>query len=126
MRPIILVIDDEPDLLHVVRTALTHSMPTYEVLTATSLDDGETLLDQLRSSGRRVALIMADHILGGGTGLQLIERARSDYPNIPAVLFTGQASATVEERACELGAHVLWKPLRLSKLIGAVEDLVSA
>ena len=126
MRPVILLIDDEPDLLTVMSTALRHAMPQYEVLTTTSIEEAEALLADLDATGTQLALLVVDHVMGGRTGLELLEQARSTFPDVPTLMFTGQAAPTVEERARQVGARVLWKPMRLSALVGEVQELVAA
>lgn len=124
MKPVILLVDDEEDLVTVLREAIDLSLPGYRAVGSTSADDAERLLDTL---GRgELCLVCVDHRLGGRTGLELLERIRRRYPHMPAMLFTGQAPPAVEIRAKELGARVVWKPLRLSQWLGEVHALLGS
>ena len=124
MRPVILLIDDEIDLLTLMGTALRHAMPDYEVLTTTSIDEAEDFLADLDATGTQLALMVVDHVMGGRTGLELLELLGNRFPHVPTLMFTGQAAPRVEERARQFGARVLFKPMRLSALVGQVQELV--
>ena len=50
-----------------------------------------------------LSLVCVDHRLGGRTGLEFLESLRQRYPRVPSILFTGQASPLVEERAQKAG-----------------------
>ena len=62
-----------------------------------------------------LSLICVDQRLGGQTdGVDFIAGLQGRYPDVPSVLFTGQATPREEQRARKVGARVLWKPLRLA------------
>ena len=122
MRDIILLVDDEVDLVSVLAEVLSVSCPAYEVRVASSYDDAEAELDRL--GGARLALLVADHRMGGRTGTELIQQARARFPSVPAMLFTGQATPEAEAQAVAAGARVVWKPLELTKWLGVVEEML--
>lgn len=122
MKPVILLLDDEPDLLQVLRDALGAALPHYEVVGSTTVDDAERLVDALDA---RLSLVVADHMLGGRTGLDFLQLLRIGFPNVPSMLLTGQATPEVEDRARDLGARVLWKPVRLRQWLVEVQELLA-
>ena len=124
-QPVILVIDDEPDLLHVLSWAIQKGMPGYRVEQAVGSEEAEDILDKLAASGSELALVVTDHVLGGDTGLDVLDRVRERFPAAQTMLYTGQAAAPVEERARANGVHVLWKPVRLRTLLGEVESVLA-
>lgn len=124
MKPVILLVDDERDLVDVLQDAIAVCLPNYRAVTSTSADEAEASLAELRHD-ERLSLVCADHRLGGRTGLDLLESLRPRYPDVPSILFTGQASPLDEVRANAVGARVLWKPLRLSNWLEEVEGLLS-
>ncbi|MHC4820925.1 MAG: response regulator, partial [Planctomycetota bacterium] len=70
-QPRILVVDDEPDLVELVRHHLARER--YDVVTAS---DGETALQEAR---RRVPdLVILDLMLPGIDGLEVCRRLRAD------------------------------------------------
>ena len=131
-KPVILVLEDEPDLLHIISTAVDRQLDGYEVVGVGSVRDASARLDELEGSGRRLALAMVDHLLAGTrhddaatTGLGLLEQIRARFPDASTILFTGQASPQIEQRARAGGTRVLWKPLRLSVLLSEVADALA-
>lgn len=122
MRPVILLVDDEEDLVSVLRDAIDLSLPGYRAVGATSIEEAESALASLESA--QLSLLCVDHRLGGRTGLEFIESLRQRYPGVPSILFTGQASPSVEARAKRAGARVLWKPIRLSQWLGEVRSML--
>ncbi len=125
MKPIILLVDDEVDLISVLQDAIDVSLPGYRAVGSTSVEDAEEILRKLGGEAK-LSLVCADHRLGGRTGLELLEDLRLRYPNVPSILFTGQASARDEARAREVGARVLWKPLRLSSWLREIQELLAS
>lgn len=125
MKPVILLLDDEADLLQVLSDAIGATLPAYDVVGSTSFEDAERVLAELDGDpDRELSLVVVDHMLGGRTGLEFLERLRVSFPDVPSILFTGQASPDVEERARSFGARVLWKPIRLRQWLGEVRDLL--
>jgi DNA-binding NtrC family response regulator len=123
VKPVILLVDDEEDLVSVLRDAIDLSLPGYRAVGSTSVEDAEETLAALH--GEELSLVCVDHRLGGRTGIEFLESIRERYPKVPSILFTGQASQSVEERAQKAGARVLWKPIRLSQWLGEVQALLA-
>jgi len=121
-KPVILLVDDEADLIEVLRDAVGLSLPDYETRAVTSVDEAES---ELASMGGAPSLVCVDHKLGERTGLEFLEALRARYPDLPAILFTGQAPRGVQERAEALGARVLWKPIPLTRWIGEVRKALA-
>jgi two-component system response regulator YesN len=124
VKPVILLVDDEEDLVSVLRDAIDLSLPAYRAVGSTSIEEAEKELAGIDS--QLLSLVCVDHRLGGRTGLDFIEALQQRYPGVPTILFTGQASPTVEARAQRAGARVLWKPIRLSQWLGEVRSMLSA
>jgi CheY-like chemotaxis protein len=140
MKPVILLIEDEVDLLGVLHDAIALRLPAYRPVVSTSVQHAEEALSELEDT-ESLSLVVADHHLGGPgrdlgglgrpdrdsggrTGLDFLEEIKERYPGVPTVLLTGQAPVSVEERAAATGTRVLWKPIRLAQWIGEVEDLL--
>ena len=124
MKPVILLIDDEVDLLGVLHDAIALRLPDYRPVVSTSLKHAEEALSEL-DDREPLSLVVADHRLGGRTGLDFLEEIKERYPHVPTVLLTGQAPASVEARAAATGTRVLWKPIRLAHWIGEVQHLLA-
>lgn len=122
MQPVILLVDDEVDLVEVLRDAIELSLPEHRALGATSAAEARRLVEGLAPGALR--LVCADHRLGATSGLDLLESLRVRWPRVPMMLFTGQTSSVIEERARVIGARVVTKPLRLSQWLGEVQGLL--
>jgi len=107
----ILIVDDENSLRTMLARVLRQA--GWEVTTAA---DGQTALNLLGDT--RFDLIYLDIHLSEMTGLKVLEAARRSYPELPVVLFTGQASLATSLEALRLGAtDYLIKPIDPEVLI---------
>jgi response regulator RpfG family c-di-GMP phosphodiesterase len=81
-RPV-LVVDDEPEMLFSLRNLLR---PEFEVYTAGSGEEGIRILQD-----HVVHLVMTDQRMPSMTGIQLLNRIKSEHPNAMRLIFTGHA-----------------------------------
>src|SRR5262249_28605376 len=79
----LLVVDDEPYILTTLTVLLTAE---FEVLTADSVSAAKQLLTR-----RPVDVVLADHKLPQGTGVQLLEWVQQNHPRTVRLLMTGYA-----------------------------------
>jgi DNA-binding response OmpR family regulator len=98
-RAIILLIDDEPDLIELVRYNLDKE--GFEVLSAL---DGESGLAAAIS--RRPDAVLVDLMLPGIDGLEVCSRLRQDHrtARIPVIMLTAKASEADRVVGLEIGA----------------------
>jgi nitrogen regulation protein NR(I) len=113
--PKLLVVDDEPSILHFFRRAFQG--PDVALLTAASAAEG------LAAIGRdRPDVVILDIDLGGESGLDLFRRVHEVDPKIPVVFITGHGTADTAIEAMRLGAYeYLLKPLELDHLTDLVD-----
>lgn len=115
----VLVVDDDP----LIRWSLESGLrgEGYEV---SGLDSAEEALAELQAT--RFDLVIADVLLPGMDGLELIGRMRAVCPGIKTIVLTGEGSREVEDRALEHGALAyVEKPFSLKDLIGLVKAVLS-
>ncbi len=124
MKPVILLLDDEEDLVSVLADALALRLPDYEVVGSTSVEHAHELLADIEATGSELSLVVVDHMLGGTTGLEFLEELQTRSPGVPSMFYTGRAPAEVAERAREVGARVLWKPVKLSQWLGEIGQML--
>lgn len=112
--PLVLVVDDEPDIAHGVETILNRR--GYATLTAASGEEALELVD-----GRRPALILSDLEMKGMTGLELAARLRKreSTRRIPFILATAASIATANFKVVD---GFLVKPFDRDVLIRFVEQ----
>ncbi|MCB5177680.1 MULTISPECIES: MHYT domain-containing protein [Microvirga] len=109
----ILVVDD--DILVLQNTAAMLEDLGHAVIEATS---GEEALARLRQ-GAAVDLIITDQAMPRMTGVQLAEKVRAQWPQVPIVLATGYADLPA---GADAGLVRLNKPFRQDALIRAISD----
>lgn len=114
MGPTILVVDDEAVARSFIERAL--SQEGFHVLLA---NDGEEALDVLRTTRRKVSLVIADLVMPGMGGHAFaIEVARLPAP--PPLLYI----SAYEKPKGEMARRFLQKPFSIDDLIGAVRQLL--
>ncbi len=104
MKDKILIVDDEADLLHVLRSHFTFD--NYEVFTAES---GEAALAFLGQS--TVDAVLCDMAMPGLSGVELLREIRMMDAFLPVIIMTGVGTIESAVEAIKLGAfHYVTKP----------------
>jgi nitrogen regulation protein NR(I) len=113
--PTLLVVDDEPSILHFFRRAFPG--PEVTLLTASSAAEGvETAARQ------RPDVVVLDVNLSDGSGLDAFRRIHDADPRIPVIFITGHGTTATAIEAMRMGAYeYLLKPLELDQLTDLVE-----
>ena len=105
----ILVVDDDPRLLHIVEMYL--KIEGYEVVTAENGEDGLK-----EAEAHRPDLVILDIMMPGMDGIEACRRIRTnaDTQTVPVVMFSALSSDDDVERARLAGAnHLITKPFNL-------------
>ncbi|MEQ8842691.1 MAG: response regulator [Acidimicrobiales bacterium] len=97
----VLVVDDDDDVVFLVRDALEPRSAGWIVEGASSFEDA---VERLKESW---SVVVLDHRLGPRDGLDLLGDARVRHRFPPFVVLTGFESAELDRRALELGAYEL-------------------
>jgi thioredoxin reductase (NADPH) len=91
-RPILLAIDDDPNVLEaVVQDLRRHYGAAYRVMRAASGQAALDTLAQLKQREEPVALLLSDQRMPGMSGVDFLERSREPYPEARRVLLTAYA-----------------------------------
>lgn len=108
-KPILLIVDDEQATLHALRMALDEH---YDVFTAASRQQAKAVLDS-----QPVELVLTDLRLGGDSGMDVLETARS-LPKPPqCIMMTAYGSVDTAVEAMKRGAYTfVTKPLNLDEV----------
>ncbi len=113
--PKLLVVDDEPSILHFFRRAFPG--PDVTLLTASSAAEGLAAVERDRPD-----VVVLDINLAGESGLETFRRIHDLDPKVPVVFITGHGTADTAIEAMRLGAYeYLLKPLELDHLTDLVE-----
>jgi diguanylate cyclase (GGDEF)-like protein len=126
-RETILCVDDEPGVLNVLKQQLaTRFGHECEIALARSGHDALELLGELLADGEQLAVVIADQIMPGMKGVDLLEEVHRRSPDTAKILLTGQAGLDAVVAAinrAELN-HYIGKPWDETGLRLAVENLL--
>lgn len=116
-KPVILVVDDEPQILRVMRASLPAR--GYEVKTAAG---GEEAIDEVRKE--MPDLIILDLVMQGLSGLETCQRIREFSP-VPIIVLSAKGSETDKIAALDLGADdYVTKPFSLDELLARIRAVL--
>jgi DNA-binding response OmpR family regulator len=122
MADSILVVDDDPDSLDIVRTFLESR--GYDVSTATDGRSGLAMLDEVRP-----ALVLLDVMMPGMDGWE-VARIIKNHPDLGAtrvVMLTARSGFSDKQEGLRAGADdYIVKPIRLDELATRVEKNLEA
>lgn len=130
-EPVILVVDDDPQVLSAIRRDLrSRYREDYRVLSANS---GEIALDtvrQLKARGDMLAMIVSDQRMPAMLGVEVLAKAREVYPIARRVLLTAYSDIEAAVRGINEARldHYLGKPWDPpeERLFPAIDDLLSS
>lgn len=129
-KPVILAIDDEPEVLNAVERDLRHHFHTeYRVMKASSGAQGLETIRHLKQRGAAVSLFLVDERMPGMTGTQFLIEALKLYPDARRVLLTAYADTETAITAInKIGLdHYLLKPWEPpeQRLYPVLDDLLA-
>jgi DNA-binding NtrC family response regulator len=116
----ILVVDDEQPLLDMYQAALS---TVFDVTTANSAREADFALRK-----QAFKVVIADHLMPGGNGMNFLVRAREEYPHMQRILVTGYMKPEMLMRSLNEAAlfRYLLKPISMAELIKVVQEAVRA
>ncbi|MCW5624402.1 MAG: EAL domain-containing protein [Burkholderiales bacterium] len=116
----LLVVDDDVSILSLVQRTLRHE--GYRILT--TADPGQVL--ELMAT-HEVGVILADHRMPGTSGVELLRRVRSLYPDTVRLIMSGSADGTAATEAINQGEvyKFILKPWDNTELRSALRDAFS-
>lgn len=114
----ILLVDDSPDMLEVLRRQLTAMR--YQTFQSTSVRDA---IDMLQHA--TVDLLITDIRMPGLDGMHLVKYAKAHFPELPVLVITGFPSVSSAVEAVKSGAmDYLSKPFTAKELQHAVAQVL--
>lgn len=116
-RETVLVIDDNPEMLELIRDILGEH---YNTMTASGGDEAFALMDELLPD-----LIVCDIAMPGMSGVEVVERLKSNplTRHIPVVFLTSDFSVESRIRGAEIGVDsYMTKPFHARHLLATVRQ----
>jgi diguanylate cyclase (GGDEF)-like protein len=99
-REVILCVDDDSGVLTSLRSLLENSLQHGQLIEiAESGSEALELIDELEREGQTLAVIIADYIMPGMKGDELLVRVHQRLPDALTILLTGQSSLDGVKRA---------------------------
>src|SRR5271155_1297041 len=129
-KPVILTVDDDPEVLRAVERDLKkHYEEHYRVLRAESGRAALDLLRRLKQRNDAVALLLVDHRMPEMNGVELLQEAIKLYPNAKRTLLTAYADTDAAIKAIndvQLNHYLLkpWDPPE-QELFPVLDDLLN-
>jgi thioredoxin reductase (NADPH) len=129
-RPVILTIDDEPEVLRAVQRDLRARYASdYQVLAASGGQEAIEVIEDLQLRDTPLALILADQRMPSVTGVDVLRASLSSFPNAKKALLTAYADTDAAISAInDVGLdHYIMKPWDPPdvKLYPILDDLLS-
>ena len=130
-KPILLIVDDDPQVLAAVRRDLrSRYRESYTVMSAASGDDALNAMRELKSRGDSLAMLICDQRMPGMMGSEVLAKSRPIYPLARRVLLTAYSDIDAAVKAINEAHldHYLSKPWDPpeERLFPAVDDLLDA
>jgi DNA-binding NtrC family response regulator len=119
-KPAVLLVDDEKPLLDVFATALS---PFFEVTQTQSAREADFALQK-----NSYKVVVADHLMPGGNGMNFLVRAREEFPHMQRILVTGYMKPEMLMRSVNEAAlyRYLLKPVAIAELVKVVQEAARA
>ncbi|MDQ1240535.1 MAG: two-component system, OmpR family, response regulator CpxR [Thermodesulfobacteriota bacterium] len=115
----VLLVDDEKEFASTLAERLT--LRGLNVYTANSGDDALHMM-----TNDPADVVVLDLMMPGMSGLKVLERLRTDYPNVRVILLTGMGSVADGVKGMQMGAFdYLMKPVEIDGLIHAIREAMS-
>jgi two-component system response regulator (stage 0 sporulation protein F) len=115
--PSILLVDDQRDIVRLLHSSLQTLGHQLDIIDAPS---GEEAL--LEASLRKIDLLVADYLLPGISGVELMRKIRLRNPALKVIFITGMTERKARNEMINAGAVAMFdKPIPLADFLDAVE-----
>ncbi len=115
-RPKLLIVEDEEDMLKLIKRSLSADLDC-DIETSSNAAHALSLLKESEFD-----VVLADIRMPGIDGMELLERARKDRPDLTVVMMTAYGSIDLAVKAIKRGAYdFIAKPFEYDKLVHLME-----
>lgn len=130
-KPVLMVVDDDPQVLAAVRRDLrSRYRDNYTVVGASSGEEAVSTVKELKARGDALAMVITDQRMPGLQGADVLARTREIYPIARRVLLTAYSDINAAVKAINEAHldHYLSKPWDPpeEKLFPVVDDLLDS
>ena len=125
MNPLILVVDDEPDVEVLFRQQFRRDLRAGRFAMEFAQSAPAALQRIADAAGISLILILSDINMAGMSGLELLPKAKAIRPDVPVIMITAYGDADTSRRALEDGAEaLLTKPIDFAALRTEIDTRV--
>jgi CheY-like chemotaxis protein len=125
MNPLVLVVDDEPDVEVLFRQQFRHDLRACRYTMEFAQSAPAALQRIADAAGVSLILILSDINMPGMSGLELLPKAKALRPDVPVIMITAYGDAETKRKALERGAEGLFtKPIDFVTLRNEIDLLV--
>lgn len=115
--PSVLLVDDQRDIVRLLHSSLQTLGHELDIIDAPS---GEEAL--LEASRRKIDLLVADYLLPGISGVELMSKVKARYPETKVIFISGMQERKARSEMLNAGAVAIFdKPIPLADFLDAVE-----
>jgi len=115
--PCVLLVDDQRDIVRLLHSTLQTLGHKMDIVDAPS---GEEAL--LEASRRKVDLLVADYLLPGISGVELMRKIKVRNPDMKVIFISGMTERKARDEMLNAGAIAIFdKPIPLADFLDAVE-----
>jgi CheY-like chemotaxis protein len=126
MNPLILVVDDEPDVESLFRQQFRRDLRAGRYVMEFAQSAPAALQRIGDAEGVSLILVLSDINMPGMTGLELLPKAKALRPDVPVIMITAYGDAETRRRALEGGAEtLLTKPIDFAALRSEIDTRVA-
>ena len=112
MNPLILVVDDEPDVEMLFRQHFRRDLRAGRFIMEFAQSAPAALRRITDATGVQLILVLSDINMPEMSGLELLPKAKALRPDVPVIMITAYGDAETKRRALEKGAEaLLTKPI---------------
>ena len=114
VKPVVLLVDDEPQLLETLRLGLERE---FELDLAATAEEAELMM-----ATRAYDVVVCDHLMPGEVGLDFLVRIRDRHPRTKRILLTGYMNPELIMRSVSVAglSTCLLKPVRATQVVAAI------
>ncbi|UCG80197.1 MAG: sigma-54-dependent Fis family transcriptional regulator [Desulfobacterales bacterium] len=115
----ILVVDDELDMLTLLRMMIEDSTD-YEVETTNNASEAVKILSE-----KDIDLVISDLKMPGMDGMELFDEIKDIKPDIPVIIITAYGSLEIADEAMKKGvADFITKPFRKDNILFTIDRVL--
>ena len=125
MNPLVLVVDDEPDVEALFRQQFRRDLRAGRFTMEFAQSASAALQRIADAAGVSLILILSDINMPGMSGLELLPKAKVLRPDVPVIMITAYGDAETKRKAFEGGAEaLLTKPIDFATLRNEIDTRI--